>query len=85
VLLCSDRLSVQRDKAHILFGGTRIMQHDGDKAARIRTPDNGCLAVVLRTGFDTSQGEVLLANRKTTPRCRPCTAGTCLLVVSELQ
>jgi magnesium-transporting ATPase (P-type) len=57
VPLCSDRLSVQRDKAHILFGGTRIMQHDGDKAARIRTPDNGCLAVVLRTGFDTSQGE----------------------------
>lgn len=54
---CSVRLSVQRDKAHILFGGTRIMQHTGDKAARIRTPNGGCLAVVLRTGFDTSQGK----------------------------
>lgn len=53
----SDRLSIQRDKAHILFGGTRIMQHTGAKAARIRTPDGGCLAVVLRTGFDTSQGK----------------------------
>ncbi len=55
-MLCSDRLSVQRDKVHILFGGTRILQHTGDRGARIRTPDGGCLAVVLRTGFDTSQG-----------------------------
>lgn len=59
-LPCSDRLSIQRDKAHILFGGTRILQHTGDKAARIRTPDGGCLAVVLRTGFDTSQGKGLI-------------------------
>ena len=44
----------------ILFGGTRILQHTGaDKDARIRTPDSGCLAVVLRTGFDTSQGAFL--------------------------
>lgn len=49
----------------ILFGGTRILQHTGaDKDARIRTPDNGCLAVVLRTGFDTSQG--------VSPRCAIC-------------
>jgi len=53
---CSDRLSIQRDKGHILFGGTRILQHTADKDAHIRTPDGGCLAVVLRTGFDTSQG-----------------------------
>ena len=51
----------------ILFGGTRILQHTGaDKDARIRTPDGGCLAVVLRTGFDTSQGCVSYA--------RPCVA-----------
>ncbi len=58
----SDRLSIKRDKAHVLFGGTKILQHTGDKEARIRTPDGGCLAVVLRTGFETSQGG-LLADR----------------------
>lgn len=51
------RLSIPQHKGHILFGGTRVLQHTGDKASRIRTPDGGCLAVVLRTGFETSQGE----------------------------
>eukprot|EP00891_Asterochloris_glomerata_P000411 jgi/Astpho2/411/Aster-03461 len=55
----SDRLSIKRDKAHVLFGGTKILQHTGDKEARIRTPDGGCLAVVLRTGFETSQGQLM--------------------------
>ena len=40
----------------MLFGGTRILQHTGDKDGRLRTPDGGCLAVVLRTGFETAQG-----------------------------
>ena len=58
---CRDggRLSIKRDKAHVLFGGTRILQHTGDKDARLRTPDGGCLAVVLRTGFETAQGAAL--------------------------
>ncbi|CAL8460618.1 g147 [Coccomyxa elongata] len=53
------RLSIKRDKNHVLFSGTKILQHTGDKSARIRTPDNGCLAVVLRTGFETSQGQLM--------------------------
>jgi magnesium-transporting ATPase (P-type) len=55
----SQRLSIKRDKVHVLFGGTKILQHTGDKAAPVRTPDGGCLAVVLRTGFDTSQGKLM--------------------------
>lgn len=35
---------------HILFGGTRVLQHTGDKTARLKTPDGGCLVIVLRTG-----------------------------------
>ncbi|EFJ41014.1 hypothetical protein VOLCADRAFT_107850 [Volvox carteri f. nagariensis] len=53
------RLSSKQHKHHILFGGTKILQHTGDKNARIRTPDGGCLAVVLRTGFETAQGRLM--------------------------
>lgn len=50
------RLSIKRDKNHVLFSGTKLIQHTGDKEAHIKTPDGACLAVVLRTGFETSQG-----------------------------
>lgn len=49
-------LDVARDKANVLFGGTKVLQHTPDKAARLRPPDGGCPAIVLRTGFETSQG-----------------------------
>ncbi|CAM6077612.1 unnamed protein product [Sphagnum tenellum] len=54
-----ERLSIRRDKNHILFGGTKILQHTGDKSGPLKTPDGGCLAVVLRTGFGTSQGKLM--------------------------
>ena len=50
------RLAIKRDKNHVLFSGTKLLQHTGDKEAHIKTPDGACLAVVLRTGFETSQG-----------------------------
>ena len=53
------RLSIKRDKNHVLFSGTKLLQHTGDKEAQIKTPDGACLAVVLRTGFETSQGTLL--------------------------
>ncbi|OQS01155.1 P-type ATPase (P-ATPase) Superfamily [Achlya hypogyna] len=50
-------------KVHILFGGTTIMQHDAGVAAvkggLPATPDKGCLAYVLRTGFSASQGKLV--------------------------
>ncbi|KAF8395617.1 hypothetical protein HHK36_019567 [Tetracentron sinense] len=54
-----EKLSAKRDKSHILFGGTKILQHTPDKSFHLKTPDGGCLAVVLRTGFETSQGKLM--------------------------
>ena len=52
-------LSVKRHKIHVVFGGTKLMQATGDDQAHIKTPDGGCLAVVLRTGFGTAQGRLM--------------------------
>ncbi|GLT26678.1 hypothetical protein SLA2020_017250 [Shorea laevis] len=54
-----EKLSAKRDKNHILFGGTKVLQHTADKSFPLKTPDGGCLAVVLRTGFETSQGKLM--------------------------
>ncbi|CAA6669826.1 unnamed protein product [Spirodela intermedia] len=54
-----EKLSARRDKTHVLFGGTKILQHTPDKLGHIKTPDGGCLAIVLRTGFETSQGKLM--------------------------
>ncbi|KAG0458686.1 hypothetical protein HPP92_021814, partial [Vanilla planifolia] len=54
-----ERLSAKRDKNHILFGGTKILQHTQDKSFHLKAPDGGCVAVVLRTGFETSQGKLM--------------------------
>ena len=52
-------LSVKRHKIHVVFGGTKLMQATGDDQAHIKTPDGGCLAIVLRTGFGTAQGRLM--------------------------
>ncbi|KAL4527712.1 hypothetical protein Ndes2437A_g02854 [Nannochloris sp. 'desiccata'] len=55
----TSRLSIKRDRMHVVFGGTKLVQVTGDNEAHVRTPDGGCLAVVLRTGFGTAQGSLM--------------------------
>ena len=52
------------DGAHqtaVLFGGTKFLQLSSGEPAC--TPDGGCLAVVLRTGIGTAQGQFVRTER----------------------
>ncbi|KAI8459835.1 Ca2+-transporting ATPase [Phakopsora pachyrhizi] len=57
-----DRLDVLgEDRNSCLFGGTKILQvtpAEGSKS-NLTSPDGGCLALVLRTGFGTTQGQLV--------------------------
>jgi cation-transporting ATPase 13A1 len=53
----SDRLDVDGEhKGNVLFSGTKVLQAGGGGTS---LPDGGCLAVVLRTGFGTTQGQLV--------------------------
>ena len=58
----SDRLDIDGvDRNSVLYGGTKVLQSTGiaDSSDSLAAPDGGCLAVVLRTGFGTSQGQLI--------------------------
>ena len=56
----TDILKVSSDKINILFGGTKILQVTPPASdSLILSPDGGCIATVLRTGFSTQQGKLV--------------------------
>ncbi|KAJ8082505.1 putative cation-transporting ATPase 1 [Marasmius tenuissimus] len=62
-------VGLDADGAHkgiVVFSGTKILQAGGKASASdgipeppLKTPDGGCLGVVLRTGFGTAQGQLV--------------------------
>ena len=53
-------------KTVLLFGGTKVLQSSPGEPAC--TPDGGCLAVILRTGFGTAQGQLVRTMLSSTER-----------------
>ena len=50
------------DKTHVLFAGTRVLRAEFNPGAGVKVgkpPDRGCVCVVVRTGFGTTQGELV--------------------------
>ncbi|OQR83461.1 P-type ATPase (P-ATPase) Superfamily [Achlya hypogyna] len=62
-----------RHRKHVVFGGTKLLQHTpyarlDDTLSIPEPPDRGCLVYVLRTGFATTQGDLLRAILFAAPR-----------------
>ncbi|KAJ3027019.1 UNVERIFIED_CONTAM: hypothetical protein HDU68_004637 [Siphonaria sp. JEL0065] len=55
-----DLFDMDLDKNHVLFGGTKILQvTQPAEGSAMMSPDHGCIAYVLKTGFSTQQGKLV--------------------------
>lgn len=64
IQLVEGKANLDVDGAHkneMLFSGTKILQATPSTQLEspIKTPDGGCLGVVMRTGFGTAQGQLV--------------------------
>ncbi|KAJ3885265.1 hypothetical protein GG344DRAFT_82916 [Lentinula edodes] len=55
-------------QGRVVFSGTKILQangfSDGVPEPSLKTPDNCCLGVILRTGFGTAQGQLIFSTER---------------------
>ena len=54
-------------KRNIVYSGTTLMLHttsSGQSSSIPEAPDKGCLAIVLRTSFGTTQGKICIAHAR---------------------
>uniref|UniRef100_M4BEL3 P5A-ATPase transmembrane helical hairpin domain-containing protein n=1 Tax=Hyaloperonospora arabidopsidis (strain Emoy2) TaxID=559515 RepID=M4BEL3_HYAAE len=58
-----DDRSSMKHKRHVLYGGTKILQHTTPRVKELllvsAPPDGGCVGYVLKTGFGTTQGSLM--------------------------
>lgn len=59
-----EKFDINKHKQCVLFCGTEVLQVtdwqvDPQINLKAKPPVNGCLALVLRTGFDTSKGKLI--------------------------
>ena len=52
-------LNPDAHKLHMLFGGTQIMTVTKDEEVKPKLPEEGCVCFVVRTGFNTTQGQLM--------------------------
>jgi cation-transporting ATPase 13A1 len=79
-VLCVSEGTDKRHRKHMVFGGTKIMQvlkgEVGQVVAIPRSPDGGCIAFVMKTGFSTTQGSLMRTILFTTERISAHSAET---------
>jgi hypothetical protein len=56
----NEHLHINSHRQHVLFGGTKVLQHTRDKAAWIRTPDGGSGAAYRCEGVMFDAGVLCL-------------------------
>ena len=59
----STRLNLAEHRACVALGGTKLLQHSaGTQPRSQQPPGGGAVGVVLRTGFHSSQGKLMLSS-----------------------